>query len=317
MRRSGPVRRFVDRKLYVERWLLELKRRLGARGLEAHVRALDGRGGERLGLEVADGGAALALHYRKRRTGPAIVAAATGPEIVERAEEVHRAFVAEHRRWLENGLRRFGRRGLRLLTALRAAFGPERAVLERAAALLRGWAQAPEGSRPALAIRAGRRGRGRAPRFRGDFPAFPAVAVPRPGGTRLAAISERGLVDLAALFPEEEAEREEDRRDREGESPAHAVASGFLEVLDAGSELVSRLPPFRPPVRVPMPDLAESTAGAAEVASAAAEAMGRLAEVAGQAVETVSTAGSCLGDASCPGPDCGSVDCGSVDCGGL
>jgi len=139
MRRSGPVRRFVDRKLYVERWLLELKRRLGARGLEAHVRALDGRGGERLGLEV----------------------------------------------------------------------------------------------------------------------------------------------------------------------------------LDAGSELVSRLPPFRPPVRVPMPDLAESTAGAAEVASAAAEAMGRLAEVAGQAVETVSTAGSCLGDASCPGPDCGSVDCGSVDCGGL
>src|SRR4051812_7554484 len=55
----------VDKKLYVERWLLTLKTASTEAGLNASVRALDFKGGKFLAFEVSQGDEALELRYRK------------------------------------------------------------------------------------------------------------------------------------------------------------------------------------------------------------------------------------------------------------
>jgi hypothetical protein len=95
----------VDKKLYVERWLLTIKTAAADAGLEARVRALDFKGGQFLALEVAQGDEALEMRYQKRWTGAGQVAVATGAAITAQVRQIHEQLVKKHRRLLENGLR--------------------------------------------------------------------------------------------------------------------------------------------------------------------------------------------------------------------
>ena len=67
----------MDKKLYVERWLLTVKTAATDAGLDAHVRALDFKGGQFLALEVSQGDEALEIRYQKRWTGAGQVATAS------------------------------------------------------------------------------------------------------------------------------------------------------------------------------------------------------------------------------------------------
>ena len=125
----------MDRKLYLERWLLELKAAAGEAGLEAHVRALDGKGGRLLGLELRHGDETLEFRYWKLRTGARQVIAATSAEIVGRVREVHTSIEKAHRRVRENGFRRFLRRSIRMLEGLESTCFREENLLERFRAL--------------------------------------------------------------------------------------------------------------------------------------------------------------------------------------
>ena len=181
----------MDRKLYLERWLLELKAAAAAAGLETHVRALDGKGGRLLGLEVRRGDDALEFRYWKRRTSARRVVAATSAEIVGRVREVHASIEKERRRVLENGFRRFLRRSIRMLEGLESAFFREKDLLERFRARLTA-AKAPPSTRRAAVVR---RSRG-AP---GGYEALPAAAVARSAQIWFAPLLDNQFIDLSSL----------------------------------------------------------------------------------------------------------------------
>lgn len=210
-----------DSKLYLERWLLELKAAATAADLEAHVRAFDGKGGRLLSLELRLGDEALELRYWKRRTGARRVAAATGPGIVARAREVHRSVEKQHRRVLENGFRRFLRRSIRMLEALESAFLREPDLLARFRESLIA-AKASSATRPAAVARRSRR----AP---GGYELLPAAAVTRAAHIWFAPLLEGRFVDLSSLV-------RPPKKKREGWD------WGFVDPLDAaldGIELVT------------------------------------------------------------------------------
>ncbi|MCI0460034.1 MAG: hypothetical protein L0Z62_24035 [Gemmataceae bacterium] len=319
----------MDTKLYVERWLLILKAAAQSAGLQAHVRALDFKGGRWLAFEVRKGDAALELRFRKRRTGARRLVVATGAEIVGRVREVHARLLAEHRGLLENGLRRFLRRSLALLEALESAFLRDVDLPSRLQAALHEVKEA-SGARPAALAR-----RRALPR---RYEILPAAAFSQASATRFFGVSERRLVDLADLLMGKKERALLRQRPK-------AEASADFEVVPEGIELLFLAVPPVPslplgpggasPAVVPdmLPEVPADAGGlpaegVLEVGGAAAEAVAGVADVTGEAltsaggaaaevvgastgaaVEAVAQAGSCLSDAACAGFDCGGLDC--------
>jgi hypothetical protein len=126
----------MEKKLYVERWLLTVKAALVAAGLAARVRAVDRKGGKLLALEVRQGPSALELRYRKRRLGPRIVAATNSLEILAPVRRVFEKVLAEHPKLLENGFRRFLRRSIQVIQGLESELSKDAARLSRIAAAM-------------------------------------------------------------------------------------------------------------------------------------------------------------------------------------
>jgi hypothetical protein len=330
----------IDKRLYLERWLLRLKRMLLEDGLEAHVHALDRKGGVRLALRVhTPEGAeprAAELRFRKGWRGEVVLAAANSPELVRRLVAVTERFVTEHRGFTRGGARRFARRVARMLTALAGALGDAGAIAQTAAQL----ADIPgaEGALPALYVQ-------RLPGWRWRVVSGAAGArfeevleAPR-GLGRLRQLVGRARVDetvvrFAALGGgrlislQEQIEREQERTVVAQRATVDEDSIGAF-MLEAGVELVFTGGAFL----ADAVGAGEAAGAAAETAGAAAEAVGASAEGAGAAgeaaaglgdvivdagagaVEAVTGAGSCLGDAACVSVDCGALDClGALDC---
>lgn len=305
----------MDRKLYVERWLLELKAAAAQAGLAAHVRALDFKGGQWLAFDVQRGDEVLGLRYRKRRTGARMVAASTGAQIVARVRDVHVRLLREHRGLLENGLRRFLRRSIRLLEALESAWLLEDDLPQRLQTAIRQVKQAAP-LRPAALVRS-RRG------TRTGYEVLPAALRSDASGTKFAAILEGRLVPLSDLFPDKAKANATQRSPETDSRPGivdvaeigldgiELLAFGVgvaVESLSAPAASAASLGDVDPSAPVEAIAEAGSSAveGLAETAGAAAEG---LAAVGGTAAEAISSAGGCLPDAAC-----GAIDCGGIDC---
>lgn len=320
----------MDRKLYVERWLLTVKQALVGAGLDASVRAVDRKGGRLLALEVRQGPGALELRYRKRRLGPRVVAAATSIEILAPVRRVLEKVLAEHSKLLENGFRRFLRRSLQVVQALETAFAKDPGMLERVATALGRQATAFQ---PALALQPGKRG---------EFQTHAAVARRR-AGTRMGldfyVWDMQRLLDLTYLLPGQRGapagsmeslvlagapDRDPVELRLPNEDAAAPSASGQADdrrarsdigdvvadvaVNGAGEVAVGAIEHFA------APRVAADAAGAGlDGLGAAADALGGLggaaADAAGGAVEVVSGAASCLEGADCSGIDLGGCDC--------
>jgi hypothetical protein len=286
----------VPHDLYLERWLLTVKIAAAAAGLTAHVRALDAKGGRLLALEMSQENEALELRYRKRLRGPRMVAAATSTAIVKPASEVFEKLLAEHRRLLENGFRRFLRQSRELLLQLEAAFARDAAGLRARVVSVLG--KGSEGARPAVAVQPGKRGQGEA---------FPAVARPL-GYSYIFSVWENGrFIDLSWLFP----------GDKDSSTMAVGTAGGLppLPVVAASMKSVELSFPTIPPTSPAGGSPASAPAGAALTPGAGSTSGGGgmganlTADFVGNVVEVVANAGSCLGDASCSGIDLGGLDC--------
>ncbi|MCI0377742.1 MAG: hypothetical protein L0215_09060 [Gemmataceae bacterium] len=277
----------MHKNLHLERWLLLLKKEAVAAGLEARVRALDRKGGRWLALAVrqsphpqplsqrARGDNALEIRYYKRLVGPAMVAAATGPEIVGRVREAHERLLKYHRRVLENGLRRFLRRSIGLLQALETALLQDRELLKNADAALRRVPDAPVNLRPAAAARK-KRGLGQ------GFEILPAAGLPFFG------IRDGLLVDLSLLAP---LSKKQSAQHAQHQPWGDWVGEAGVELVEAGIGAV------------------DPGAAAADTAASAAAGLADVAQVAGSAVDVVAQGGSACADASAGGIDCGGFDC--------
>jgi hypothetical protein len=330
----------LDARLYVERWLLTLKAAAGAAGLEGHVRALDFKGGERLALEICKGGEALEMCYRKRRTGAQMLAAATSADIVARVRDVHTRVLAEHRKLLENGFRRFLRRSIRLLESLESALYRDAELLQRTMTVLSDIPGAA-GARPAAIAR---RGRTLARRYE----ILPAAALRQGTSIRFMGVLEGRLVDLHELFPKRGTDKaapfhrdgpERQGPGKDGVAQFEAGTELLLVATDAMDSLVTRRTGAAPTASSDLASGSEDTAAGAiqaehcmeaagpteggdilaEAVSAAGDVSG-VSVAAGEAtVEVVSNAataaaalaetGSALSDAACGGVDCGGLDC--------
>jgi hypothetical protein len=327
----------LDARLYLERWLLTLKVAAGAAGLEAHVRALDFKGGERLALEVRKANEAIEIRYRKRRTGPQIVAAATGAEIVGRLREVHKRVLAEHRKLLENGLRRFLRKSIRMLEALESSLYRDAEFLPRTATVLRDVSGAAA-ARPAALVRRRRTAAGR-------YEIQPAAAIGQADQLRFVGFRDGRLVDLDEFMPKRKSAkdgtaalqaRSRSSTTNEAITPLDAGTELLLVAADAIDSVVPRrteIGPIAAGEPIASTEVAtETTAssleaieltGAGEIMAEAMPAAGEIAaesvSAAGAAVEVVTSAGtasealaetgSALADAACAGVDCGGIDC--------
>jgi hypothetical protein len=329
----------LDARLYFERWLLSLKAAATAAGLEAHVRALDFKGGKQLAFEVRKGNDALEICYRKRRTGAYMIAAATGAEIVGRVRDVHKRELAEHRKLLENGFRRFLARSIRMLEALESALYRDAQLLSRSSTVLRDVPGAGRAT-PSALVRRRRTAAGR-------HEILPAAAVVQGANIRFAGVVDRRLVDLCELLPTKKTAGPATRTSRL--KPAAPNAAEGLTPLDAGTELLLVAADVLDPVltrrleSTPLvadqataaPDLAaEAIASPADMgADALADAGSVIAEAvtvagaagaesfgiaesavevvsnAGTAVQALAETGSALSDAACAGIDCGGLDC--------
>jgi hypothetical protein len=186
----------VDHKLHVERWLLLLKTAATSAGFEVHVRALDFKGGNFLAFSVLQGSEALEVRYRKGWTGTGMVAAATGSAITAGVRQVHERLLQEHVGVLENGLRRFLRRSIDLLTALEFALKQETDLPRRYEAALRE-VGGVVGARFAAVVR-------RRPGLRVKYEVLPAVAISQQGLGRFEGLSRGQLVDLSHLIKKEQ-----------------------------------------------------------------------------------------------------------------
>jgi hypothetical protein len=269
----------VDRKLYLERWLLTLKTAAEGAGLDGHVRALDFKGGNFLAFEVHRGDEALELRYEKRWTGAGQVAVATEPGLTARVRQVHEQLLGQHRRLLENGLRRSLRRSIGLLAALESALRNDAELPRRYEAALRevgGLA----GARFAAVVR-------RRPGLFLKYEVLPAVALREGNALRFAGLSRGQLVDISGLI------KTESPRADQGSTPSGNT--GFRTVVVApelaaagGVELIGEKKP-------PPKGRAKAQTGHA----------------AGGTDAVVFLEGaSCLADATCASIDCGGVpDC--------
>lgn len=108
----------MQSSLYLERWLLQVKRSANEARLEAHVRALDRKGGNLLLLEVALGQEMAAICHRKRPVGPRLAVATMSIERITRLRGVYRSQVSQHAGLFENGLRRYLKQTLALLESV-------------------------------------------------------------------------------------------------------------------------------------------------------------------------------------------------------
>jgi hypothetical protein len=330
----------LDAKLYLERWLLTLKVAAGAAGLEAHVRALDFKGGERLALDARKANEAIEIRYRKRRTGPYMLAAATSAEIVGRLREVHKRVLAEHRKLLENGFRRFLRRSIGMLEALESSLYRDAEFLQRTATMLREVSGAAT-ARPAALVRRRRTAAGR-------YEVLPVAAVAQAGNIHLLGLRERRLIDLDEFMPKRKSARQAEPYRPGAHDNRNAGAEG-IDPLDAGSELflvaadvldtvmtrrteagLVTAADTTPPTDMSAESIAnvgsieaDGLTGAGEILAEAMPAAGEMAaesvSAAGAAVEVLSSAGtatealaetgSAVADAACAGVDCGGLDC--------
>jgi hypothetical protein len=331
----------LDARLYVERWLLTLKAAAGAAGLEGHVRALDFKGGERLAFEIRKAGEALEICYRKRRTGAQMVAAATSADIAARVRDVHTRVLAEHRKLLENGFRRFLRRSIRLLETLESALYRDADLLQRTMTVLSDIPGAA-GARPAAIAR-------RDHTLARRYEILPAAGLRQATSIRFMGVLEGRLVDLHELFPKRGTDKaatpiHRDGPERQGPgedglAPFEAGTELLLVAADAMDSLVTRRTGAAPTASSDLAsgsedmaagaiqaehcmEAADPTEGGDILAEAvtAASDVGGVSVAAGEAtVEVVSNAataaaalaetGSALSDAACGGVDCGGLDC--------
>jgi hypothetical protein len=295
----------MDKNLHVERWLLTLKTATAEAGLEAHVRALDFKGGKFLAFEVSQGDEALELRYEKRWAGAGQVAVATGAAITAQVRQVHERLLGQRRRLLQNGLRRFLRHSIGLLAALESALRNDAELPRRFEAALRelgGFS----GARLAAVVR-------RRPGLFLKYEVLPALAIKEGTAIRFAGLSRGQLVDVSSLIKTQPSTPEE------GRSPSQNTGFRTVQVapelaVAAGVELVATT--------------AVAAAGVAAAAAAVPPAPGQTTPAGaaqGQAA-VVSDKRSALSDAACPGDclssinfgpsDCGALDWGNVDCGG-
>jgi hypothetical protein len=277
----------MSQKLYVERWLLLLKEHAVQSGLDAQVRALDRKGGKWLALALSQGSERVEFRYYKRVAGAAMAAAATGAASAARARAVHRQVLDGHRGLLENGLRRFLSRSMRLLETLERAFRddvdlPRRleAALAQIEPTLR--EQRLE-ARPAAAARK--------PKRFAPMEILPAACLHGAGRQHIFAVRDGQLVDLAALVP-----LRRQPKDQPGEKESftwwtlqQVADPGAGALVEGGLELVT-------------------SSGGAEALQAGATALGNLAQVGASAVEVAAESSACA-DASLGGLDCGAIDC--------
>ncbi len=289
----------MDRKLYVERWLLAVKDACTQEGVPAHVRALDHKGGQRLALVIRQGNEAVEFCYRKRLAGVRMLAAATSPAFAARVKEVYARLLREHRRLLQNGYRRFLKRSVRLLGEIESA--PPGSLAN----------EMPEakGARPGLLAR----------RLRGlpaRYEVLPAAAFLTPASARFVGVVEKKLIDLIDLIPGEEAPPAPPAN----VTPAGGSAGGVelvssLALPAAGAAAVAA--GAAAPGLLPVADEAQAAAAVPPVvpppAGGVGDGVAAIAEGLGNVIdgaEVVAAAGSCLSDAACSALDCGGIDCG-------
>lgn len=298
----------MDRKLYVERWLLAVKDACTQEGLPAHVRALDHKGGQRLTLVIRQGDEAVEFCYRKRLAGVRMLAAATSPAFAARVKEVYARLLREHRRLLQNGYRRFLKRSIRLLGEIESA--PPGSLAS----------EVPEakGASPGLLAR----------RLRGlpaRYEVLPAAAFLTPTSARFVGVVEKKLIELIDLIPGEDGPS----APQANVTPAASSAGGVelvsaLALPAAGAAAVAAgaaaagLPPVADEAQAAaaaaVPSVVPPPAGGVgDGVAAIAEGLANVVDGA----EVVAAAGSCLSDAACSAPDCSGVDLSGLDCGGI
>jgi hypothetical protein len=283
----------VDKKLYVERWLLLIKTAAVGAGLEARVRALDFKGGQHLALEVSRGNDALEVRYQKRWTGAGQVAVATGAALTAEVRQVHARVLGEHRRLLQNGLRRFLRRSIGLLAALESALRHDAELPRRYEAGLRE-VGGLSGARLAAVVR-------KRPGLLVKYEVLPAVALREGSVTRFAGLSRGRLVDVSELIKTQPAKAQEGREPGQNTgfrtvtvAPELAAAAGVELVAPGASDEPSGASGPRPSPRLERP--AKTVGG-------------------GQTAVVVADAASAFADAACLAVECGNVDCSGVpDC---
>lgn len=292
----------VTQDLYLERWLLLVKKSAEAAGLKAIVRAVDRRGGRNLALEIELGDQGLELRCFKRRVGARVAAAATASTMLPPARAAIEHVLGEHAGLLEGGLRRFLRRSLQLLAALESGFELARNAAELSRANFPALTRAP-------AIRtcaAARLARG-LPRKWEALPAFAARQGPHTG---FLVLVDGRLGDLTRLV----APRKKSRHSTAAEPVDNwSLLGGILDASDllvTGVELATG--PWVQSTR------ATETAGEAvdsalvgiEAVNGAVEGSAAAAEATDVAVQVIAESGSsCLSDAACAGLDCGGLDC--------
>ena len=316
----------MDRKLYVERWLLAVKDACTAIALPAHVRALDHKGGQRLSLVLRHGDEAAEFCYRKRLTGVRMLVAVTTPGFATRIQDIFTRLRNEHRRLLENGYRRFLKRSIRLLGEIESAFANDAALQSKLAAV-RTIPDAKD-ARPAILAR----------RLRGlpaRYEILPAAGFFTPTSARFMGVVERKLVELIDLIPGEQKVPTPPSASNSVTNDSAPSSSGPVELVSlavpaavAAGAVAAGAPGLIEEVKaaaagaVPPPAIVPPPGGGGDGALAIIEGIANTVDLGAVAVEGVANAGSCLGDAACSAPDCSGVDmsgldCGGVDCGGF
>ncbi len=308
--------------LHVERWLLELKVACEVAGLEARVRAFGEKGGRRVGLTVRDDAGHVEIRYQKQLLGVAVVAAADDVGTASRAIVAHREFIAGHGKLRQNGLRRFGRRGLGTVGAVHGALVRDAGLLDRARARLPA-VGAGEEIRPAvIAVRL--------PVLLDRHEIYTGASIQGRSRHVFAAFEDDGkLVDLSELLPpvkerhvpKRPADRENGRTNARG-SVADDIVEGAIELV-ADAALIAALDPTTPRVAgfaadavlAPVAELDELEAVGDSAGEAIGEAVGGGAGDTLEGAAEVGEGGGPCSDGSVGG-DCGDggVDCGDADC---
>jgi hypothetical protein len=233
------------------------------------------------------------IRYQKRWTGAGQAAVATNAALTAEVRQVHERVLGEHRRLLENGLRRFLRRSIGLLAALESALRHDAELPRRYDAALRE-VGGLSGARFAAVVR-------RRPGLFTKYEVLPAVAFREGAFIRFAGLSRGQLVDVSELI------KTQPTKGKEGGEPGQNTGFRTVTVAPelaaaAGVELVGADEADQPsgaagPARPPRPERPARTGGA------------------GERTEVVADAASAFANAACLAVECGNVDCSGVpDC---
>ncbi|MEM7263914.1 MAG: hypothetical protein AAF488_18150 [Planctomycetota bacterium] len=306
----------MDRRLHVERWLLSLKSSLVETGLDARVRAWDRKGGELVSLLVFDRSDALEIRTRKLRLRSQLVVACTSPSLATRVADVAIDGLADHRRLLENGLRKFWRRAADLLIALSRTQSSTPVLTSGAhaaqVALHRnrqpqcydGQYAADRGGRAFAAI-SGDQLRG-LNELLGVDESRVAEKTPSAGQASEPFLSPLDGIDLfllgAPLLTDDDSELATPAGTTV-ETVGHAAEGGTLAVNGAIDTTGDVAEAGLAAADIGLGGAADT---ASELAGSAGEAAAAAAEAAGEAISGTASA---LSDAACAGLDCGGLDC--------